>query len=221
MTTVDITLGESVRKRFPAHAIGAWQFSLPDAELMRASALAMQAELLESDALRGQLEAQIERWKPIIKAAGGRSGEKSSIDNLWRSMLRNGSLREWHPFVTYYNALSLLTGTPMGAYDVDKLAGPIHLTDGPNELTFTPMTEPDKNERTRPDEVYYQDGARIICRVWNVGDCYETKVIETTKEVVLTADLIGDDVGINEVFARITDRLSRLPGTDGGRIVRG
>jgi DNA/RNA-binding domain of Phe-tRNA-synthetase-like protein len=203
-----VSVSDEVKSRFPGHALAAWKLSLGPADVVQARASGLLAEHLSDQGARPLLAAQIELWREVFKRMGARSGERSSIDNLHRTLEKRGALHDRLPgFVKLYNAMSLVTATPMGAYDAGSLTGSLRLEVGSTELTFTPMGRPDKRESIRPTEVYYRDASRIVCRMWNLGDCDETKVTELSTSILLVADLTGSDERIQAMLSRVRSEL--------------
>ncbi len=203
-----IEVSEAVKAGHPGHGVGAWLLELGPLDVVERLAKHEQNAYLTDPAVRNRLATAVEQWKIVFKSMGAKSGERSSIDNLARGVERNNGFRDWGPFVNYYNALSLVLATPFGAYDVAKIAGPMRLALGESSLSFTPLGKPDKKEKTKPAEVYYRDDERVICRMWNLADCDETKVTPQTNQIILIADLMGTKDETMPIFNEITCGLS-------------
>ena len=107
-------------------------------------------------------------------------------------MLAGKPLARIHPLVDLYNALSLAHCAPMGAWDVDALAG------GDLVLFRTrggePFTELGGKETVRVDggEIAYGDAEVLVTRhfVWRQGE--RAKITPATRRFVLVSEVVPE-----------------------------
>jgi DNA/RNA-binding domain of Phe-tRNA-synthetase-like protein len=206
MCNIEVKIDDSVKHHFPGHGVAAWGISAKELGCVAARAAALQETYLHSDEAKARVTAEIDRWKGVFKAMGAKSGQRSSLAALANSVCNRG-FRDWGPIVNFYNGLSLISATPLGAYDARKIEGSIRLSTGLSTLRFTPIGKSGKPEAPRPTEVYYRDDRRILCRMWNLGDCEETKVTDATRDVFLLADLVGDSSRMSATADQISEEV--------------
>lgn len=118
---------------------------------------------------------------------------RPSVDALGRRFAKTGRLPRINPAVDAYNIVSLLTGLPAGAIDLNHLP-----TDRTIELRgaragdhFVPIgaTVADSEEPS-PGEVVYTAGSEVLTRAWNHRDCDRTKVTEASRSVAFLFERI-------------------------------
>ncbi len=134
-------------------------------------------------------EPRIACWRAAYSAFGGKPKEnRSSVENLYRMVLKGGEVRHINKLVDLYNLVSLKRMAPVGGEDVDKISGDI-------ELAFAGPAEPpalmlgDKEPRPPHDgEVIYKDSVSAICRRWNWREADRTKLTEETKNCILVVE---------------------------------
>jgi len=156
-------------------------------------------------------------WKKIFSQMGGPASRVSSIENLYRLIDEWKALPQIHPIVDYYNAISCMSGIPMGAYDTDKIVGNITVREAAKGEFFFPMGL-NQVEKTKNEEVIYADDERVTCRYWNNKDSDLTKVDAGTKNVVFVFDVspevpteylegIIGDMAAELKTAKVSDRI--------------
>ena len=134
-------------------------------------------------------EPKINCWRAAYSAFGGKPKEnRSSVENLYRLVLKGGELRHINKLVDIYNLISLKHMVPVGGEDTDKISGDI-------ELTFAGPAEPPVfllgEKEPRPPhagEVIYKDSVSAICRRWNWREADRTKFTEETKNCLLVIE---------------------------------
>lgn len=128
-------------------------------------------------------------WRKAYSAFGAKPKEhKSSIENLYRLVLRGIDLRRINKLVDIYNFISLKHMLPVGGEDIDKIQGDMILAfAGPNEAPVLLLG--DKEPRPpREGEVIYKDDVSAICRRWNWREADRTKFTEETKNCILVIE---------------------------------
>src|SRR3989338_6666059 len=134
-------------------------------------------------------EPRIACWRAAYSAFGGKPKEnRSSVENLYRLVLKGGELRHINKLVDLYNLVSLKHMVPVGGEDIDKISGDIELTfAGPEELPALMLG--DKEPRPPHEgEVIYKESVRAICRRWNWREADRTKLTEETKNCILVVE---------------------------------
>ena len=105
---------------------------------------------------------EIGTWRKAYSSFGGKPKEnKSSVENLYRRILKGESLRHINSLVDIYNYISLKYMLPVGGEDIDKIKGNV-------VLTFATEAEPpallhgDKEPRApHTGEVIYKDDKKL------------------------------------------------------------
>jgi DNA/RNA-binding domain of Phe-tRNA-synthetase-like protein len=87
-------------------------------------------------------------------------------ENLLKLLLKTGTLPHIHPAVDLYNLVSVQTRLSLGAHDIARLTGEVHLrlTDGTER--FQPLGASEPKEVTPGEYAYIDAGANeVICRL--------------------------------------------------------
>lgn len=132
---------------------------------------------------------RIDIWRKAYSAFGAKPKEnKSSVENLYRLVLKGINLKQINKLVDIYNFISLKHMIPVGGEDIDKIKGDIILTFAePNETPVLLLG--DKEPRPpREGEVIYKDDVSTICRRWNWREADRTKLTEKTKNCILVIE---------------------------------
>jgi DNA/RNA-binding domain of Phe-tRNA-synthetase-like protein len=152
----------------------------------------------EEARIRGELAAdglpghpRILCWRDAYRAFGAKPKEhRSSIENLYRLVLRGGEVRAVNAMVDIYNFVSLRFMIPAGGEDLDAVSGDI-------ELAVAGASEPpvrllgDAGERApHPGEVIYRDRVSAICRRLNWREAERTKLTRETANAVLVMEAL-------------------------------
>ena len=145
-------------------------------------------------------------WRKAYSSFGAKPSENpSSVENLYRFVLKGNSMRHISKLVDIYNFISLKHTIPLGGEDLDKIHGDIRLVvAGSNEPDVLLLG--DKEPRPPHEgEVIYKDEMSAICRRFNWREADRTKLTEETKNAILVAEGLppadGEDIG------RIADEL--------------
>jgi DNA/RNA-binding domain of Phe-tRNA-synthetase-like protein len=148
----------------------------------------------------GEEDAQIRSWHDAYRKFGTNPRRmRSSVDALSRRMAKSGVLPRINGAVDSYNYVSVTFGTPAGAFDLSRLTGEVTIRPAIAGDTFTPLGEPEVTEEPRPGEAVYAMGSQVLTRHWNHRDCDQTKVDDTSGDVVfmierISAEAVPDDV---------------------------
>ncbi len=133
-------------------------------------------------------EPKIESWRKAYSAFGAKPKKyKSSVESLYRMILKGVELRPINKLVDIYNYISIKHMIPAGGDDVAKVDGDIVLRFAGGDESFTALNS-DETETVKDGEVVYADDKEVLCRRWNWRECDKTKMTEETKEVALVVE---------------------------------
>ncbi len=130
----------------------------------------------------------IQAWRQAYSTFGAKPKKyKSSIENLYRMVLKGIELRSINTLVDIYNYVSLKHMIPLGGDDLDKVDGDIALRIAHGDESFTALNSLD-NEAVKKGEVIYSDEKEVLCRRWNWRECDKTKMTFETKRAALVLE---------------------------------
>ncbi|MGB2763757.1 MAG: phenylalanine--tRNA ligase beta subunit-related protein [Candidatus Aminicenantaceae bacterium] len=151
---------------------------------------------------------RIESWRRAYSSFGAKPKKyKSSVESLYRMILKGVDLRHINNIVDIYNYISVKHMIPAGGDDRAKVEGDIVLKFADGEEPFVSLNSREK-EAAKQGEVIYMDDKEVLCRRWNWRECDKTKMTEETKEVVLVIE--GLPPVDSEDVLNITEDLCRL-----------
>lgn len=150
------------------------------------------------DRIRGEYQAEtlsqspkIDCWRKAYSVFGSKPSDyRSSIESLYKSILKGRDPREINKLVDIYNLVSLKYMLPLGGEDLEKTKGDIELTfAGENEKPIKLLGD-GQEEAPYSGEVIYKDKDSAICRRWNWREADRTKLTEETKNAVLVIEVV-------------------------------
>ncbi len=134
------------------------------------------------------LQPKIESWRKAYSMFGAKPKKyKSSVESLYRVVLKGDGLRSINKIVDIYNFISLEHMVPVGGDDLDKVDGDIILTFARGDESFTPLNSLEE-EMVKKGEVVYVDNRGVLCRRWNWRECERTKMTEETRNSLLVIE---------------------------------
>jgi DNA/RNA-binding domain of Phe-tRNA-synthetase-like protein len=161
----------------------------------------------EEGRIRGELRAEgiaghprILCWREAYRAFGAKPKEhRSSVENLYRLVLKGGEVRAINPLVDIYNFVSLRLMLPAGGEDMDTVSGDIELAvAGPAEPAVRLLGEAEERP-PHPGEIIYRDTISAICRRLNWKEAERTKLTRETRNAVLVLEALppitAEDLG--------------------------
>jgi DNA/RNA-binding domain of Phe-tRNA-synthetase-like protein len=155
------------------------------------------------------IHPKIKVWQEaFIKFGAKPKDQRSSIENLVKSILNGVSLRHINKLVDIYNSISLKYLLPVGGEDLDKTMGDIELTfAGESEQPVLLLGD---SEARVPHigEVIYRDTISAICRRWNWREAERTKLTLKTKNCILVIEEIAKDN--DSIINQGTEELANL-----------
>lgn len=140
----------------------------------------------------------------------------SSVEALVTRVVKGGELPDINPVVNLGNAVSLKYLLPMGAHDLDRLAGDVEVRFARQGDLFTPFGETEP-ETVDPGELVYADAQEVRTRrwIWRQGD--KAKVTPASTRVFFPID--GFEEVNREAVLAARDELARwLSGLFGARV---
>jgi DNA/RNA-binding domain of Phe-tRNA-synthetase-like protein len=133
-------------------------------------------------------EPKIESWRKAYSDFGAKPKKyKSSVESLYRMILKGVDLRPINKIVDIYNYISVKHMVPAGGDDAAKVDGDIVLRFARGDERFTALNS-DETETAKEGEVIYSDDKEVLCRRWNWRECDKTKMTEETRDVVLVVE---------------------------------
>ncbi len=170
-------------------------------------------EIRESfDAKTLSQNPEIDVWRKTYSAFGAKPKDNlSSVENLYRLVLKGTDVRHINKIVDIYNLFSLRFMVPLGGEDLDKIHGDVKLTiAGPNEPAALLLG--DKEPRPPHEgEVIYKDDVSAICRRFNWREADRTKFTEQTRNAVLVAEGLPPTTGndIEKIVNELKDAVQK------------
>jgi len=151
---------------------------------------------------------KINSWREAYSSFGAKAKKyKSSVESLYRMVLKGLDLRHINKIVDLYNYISLKRMIPAGGDDLAKVDGDIILKFAVGNEPFTALNSTER-ETAKEGEVIYADSKEVLCRRWNWRECDKTKMTEETKDVILVIEALPPVT--REELEEIEEDLSRL-----------
>ncbi len=156
-------------------------------------------------------EEAIRSWFEAFRSFGTNPRRaRPSVYALLRRLASSGRLPRITPAVDAYNLVSVSHRIPAGAFDLDKVTGPIEIRPARAGDSFIPLGEPDVCEEPKPGEVVYAVGSQVLTRHWNHRDSDTTKVDENSTSVVFLLERVSAAAGVPAALAAACDQLVEL-----------
>lgn len=157
----------------------------------REAALRARWEGMELSSIPG-----IAAWRRAYRAFGiKKTSYRSSVERLVKNTLAERPLPAINGFVDCYNAVSLTHVLPLGADDLDKVAGDIAFRrsrPGDSFLDMAPGAAGEEtNDPPKPGEVVYADAEKVLCRRWNWRQDQRSLVSPETRRALITVQSNG------------------------------
>ncbi|HEX4833602.1 MAG TPA: phenylalanine--tRNA ligase beta subunit-related protein [Trebonia sp.] len=217
-----ITLTPQVAQAFPEAeirlvcALGLDNAS-PWAEAAGIRALAEESVAAGRAGAFGEDSDHIASWHEAYRAFGTNPRRtRPSVDALLRRVRKSGALPSISPAVDSYNAVSVLSGLPAGAFDLDRVAGDIEIRFARDGDMFEPLGEPGEWESARPGEVIYADAQTVLTRHWNHRDCHQTMLRADSRNALFMLERASGKVPLDQ----LDQAAARLAGLVAGHCAR-
>jgi DNA/RNA-binding domain of Phe-tRNA-synthetase-like protein len=157
----------------------------------------------------------------------GRSNRKNvaAPENLLAALLQTGHIPRVNLLVDIYNLVSIRSRLALGAHDIARIAGNVHLRMTTGSESFVPLGAPEAKPIAAGEYAYIDDGNEVLCRL-EVRQVEKTKVtLETTEcfyvvqgnsatseAVLMTA--VGELITLTKKFCGGIERLIYPPESD-------
>ncbi len=162
-------------------------------------------------------EPKIESWRKAYSAFGAKPKKyKSSVESLFRMILKGVDLRPINKIVDIYNYISIKHMVPAGGDDAAKVDGDVVLRFARGDERFTALNSVE-TETVKDGEVVYADEKEVLCRRWNWRECDKTKMTDETRDVVLVVEGLPP-VTREELNAALDDLSQMIDEYCGGEI---
>ena len=137
---------------------------------------------------------EIQVWREAYKGFGvKKTSYRSSVERLIRSIQRGRGLPAVNSLVDAYNAISARHLMPVGADDLDKLAGGLAFRYAREGDSFVALgDETETNDPPKESEVVYADQVKLLCRRWNWYQDARSATTLATRRAVLTVQTLQD-----------------------------
>ena len=153
-------------------------------------------------------------WRKAYRAFGiKKTSYRSSVERLVKNVLAERPLPRINAFVDAYNAVSLAHVLPIGADDIDRIAGDVAFRFARPGDSFVDMAGGEEGEveaggpvedPPKDGEVVYASGATVLCRRWNWRQDARSLVSPETRRAVVTIQSNGE----GDLDAAVADLLA-------------
>ncbi len=164
---------------------------------------------------------KIAAWRKVYSSFGAKPKKyKSSVESLYRMILKGVDLRHINRVVDVYNYISLKHMVPVGGDDTSRVEGDIRLTFARGDEIFRPLNSVE-TEVAKEGEVVYLDSAEVLCRRWNWRECDKTKMTEASTDVVLVVEGLPPVIkeNVEEILAELSQSVKRHCGGDCQQVI--
>ncbi len=159
-------------------------------------------------------------WRKAYRAFGvKKTSYRSSVERLVKNVLAGRGLPVINAFVDAYNSVSLAHVMPLGADDLDHIAGGLAFRYARSDDRFLDMARGEDGPSADPDppkegEVVYADAEKLLCRRWNWRQDMRSLVTPLTHRAVLTVQSNGEG-DLDAAVADLVDLIRRFCGGEG------
>ena len=138
---------------------------------------------------------ELQVWRAAYKAFGvKKTSYRSSVERLLKQVQQGRGLPRVGNLVDCYNAVSARHRLPIGADDLDKVAGGLVFRRArPGDDFFALGAEPSVNDPPKAREVVYADGEKLLCRRWNWYQDARSATTAGTRNAALTVQWLGGE----------------------------
>jgi DNA/RNA-binding domain of Phe-tRNA-synthetase-like protein len=144
----------------------------------------------ETEVMSGLDEVAIEAdphlaaYRELHERVGARARDLAAPEALRRMLLRSGSLPRIGPVIDLYNAVSLRTRLALGAHDLDRIDGAVHLRLTTGEERFVPLGRQGPKPVRAGEYAYVDEAGDVLCRL-EVRQGDKTKVSPETERCLI------------------------------------
>ena len=146
-------------------------------------------------------------WRDTYSKFPTKKGARCSLENLLKRVLHGNPVGSILPSVDITNSISLKYAFPIGAEDVDKLDGDLHLSIMEGNEKFLPIGS-EEEEPPIKGEIAYKDNYGAVCRCLNWRDGIRTEITDDTNYEFIVMECV-EDSRLDELNSAL-DELSSL-----------
>lgn len=148
-------------------------------------------------------------WREAYQRFPKKKGARCSFENLLKRVSKGNPVSSINPTVDISNAISLTYGLPIGAENIDAIAGDLRLTAAAGGEDFLPLGE-DEQDPPLTGEIAYLDDLGAVCRCLNWRDGQRTAVSEGCTSQVFVMECVDPErIGVlEEAIARLAELLA-------------
>jgi DNA/RNA-binding domain of Phe-tRNA-synthetase-like protein len=152
----------------------------------------------------------VKTWDNVYLQLGSNPNKfPPSIKSLLKRVAKSGSFPFINSIVALFNYVSIKYLIPCGGDDVEKIEGNLRLGLSRGNETFIPLGSEAKETPDTGEVIYYDDKAfNVMCRRWNWRNGDFTKIVDTTKRLVINID--GNGAVPRPVIEQARDELAKL-----------
>ena len=138
---------------------------------------------------------ELQAWRAAYKAFGvKKTSYRSSVERLLKAVQQGRGLARVNALVDAYNAISLAHRMPVGADDLDRVAGDLAFRPSRPGDSFIALGDAEgRNDPPKADEVVYADTEKLLCRRWNWYQDARSATSTATEAAVLTVQSLDAD----------------------------
>ncbi|MCR4428408.1 MAG: phenylalanine--tRNA ligase beta subunit-related protein [Caldiserica bacterium] len=133
---------------------------------------------------------EITAWEEMHRRFGSNPNKfPPSIKSLIKRAQRGDRIPFVNSVVALFNYISLKYLLPCGGDDLDKIQGNLRLGIATGEEEFVPLGGWEIEHPVPGEIIYYDDlSKRVMCRKWNWRNGDFSKILESTRRVVINVD---------------------------------
>jgi len=189
LNMISVTISDEVKAEFKELSLG---IAIVEDVKVKTKCEDLSAKIKEiEDKVRSNFRLEDLKDLPIIRAYRDfywkikidPTKQRPSAEALIRRILRGRSIPKINCAVDAYNLISILTHISIGAYDLDKIAGPLTLRWSRDEEKFKGIGEEEKQIKR---QLVIADSEKII-NLYPHRDSNFTKITKETKRILIIA----------------------------------
>lgn len=169
-----------------------------------------------SETIRGTYKSEtlsktpvIAAWREAHRIFGSKPKDyPSSIEALYKRILRGQDIGAINPLVDIYNLISLRFMLTAGGEDLDNMQGDLQLTYASDHEVPVVVLGKDEAQTPFKGEVIYKDDVGTICRRWNWREVSRTILTDKTTNAILVLEAINPIT--DKVLQTAMNELSNL-----------
>jgi DNA/RNA-binding domain of Phe-tRNA-synthetase-like protein len=132
-----------------------------------------------------------------------------SIKSLLKRIQKGGGFPFVNSVVALFNYISIKYLIPCGGDDITKINGNLCLGFASGNEKFVPLGGGEPESPIRGEVIYYDDlSLNVMCRRWNWRNGDFTKIMDSSKQIVINIDGVG--IVSKEIIEEARDELVTL-----------